>query len=253
MKRIVSYSGGLGSFMAAQLTVARYGKENTVLVFTDTKTEDEDLYRFLNETSDALGCELITLADGRNIWEVFTDVRFQGNSRIDPCSRVLKRELFRKWMESSFKPEDAVLVVGISHDEKHRMVRIKEHWAPYQVQAPLCEVKLPKEEVLNVLDRYGIDPPRLYEQGFPHNNCGGFCVKTGQKQMKLLLEKNPERYRWHEEQQEKLFNIIGKRHGFIRKNINGEMHYLGLKEFREGIEKGEQPDLFVENGCGCFI
>ena len=88
MKQIVSYSGGLGSFMAAHLTVAKHGKENTLLVFTDTKTEDEDLYRFLNQTSDALGCEFITLADGRNIWEVFTDVRFQGNSRIDPCSKI---------------------------------------------------------------------------------------------------------------------------------------------------------------------
>jgi 3'-phosphoadenosine 5'-phosphosulfate sulfotransferase (PAPS reductase)/FAD synthetase len=253
MKRIVSYSGGLGSFMAAQLTVAKYGKENTLLVFTDTKTEDEDLYRFLNETSQALDCELLTLADGRNIWEVFIDVRFQGNSRIDPCSRVLKRELFRKWMESKFKPDEAALVVGISHDEKHRMTRIKENWQPYQVEAPLCEVKVSKEDILNVLDDYGIDPPRIYEQGFPHNNCGGFCVKTGQKQMKLLLEKNPERYRWHEEQQEKLFKIIGKRHGFIRKNVDGEMHYLGLREFRESLEKGEQPDLFVENGCGCFI
>ena len=135
--------------MAAQLTVAKHGKKNTLLVFTDTKTEDEDLYRFLDETSKALGCELLTLADGRNVWEVFMDVRFQGNNRIDPCSRILKRELFRKWMESKFKPDEAALVVGISHEEKHRMNRIKEHWEPYQVEAPLCEIQLPKEEVLN--------------------------------------------------------------------------------------------------------
>ena len=253
MMRVVSYSGGLGSFMAAHLTVAKYGKASTVLVFTDTKTEDEDLYRFLHQTSEALGCELITLADGRNIWEVFMDVRFQGNSRIDPCSRILKRELFRKWMQERFAPEQATLVVGISYEEKHRLDRVAKNWTPYKVEAPLCEVGVARKEILDVLDDQGIDPPRLYEQGFPHNNCGGFCVKTGQRQMKMLLDTNPDRYRWHEEQQEKLFALLGKRHGFIRKHINGSTHYLGMKEFRESIEVGQQPELFTEDGCGCFI
>ena len=98
MKYIISYSGGLGSFAAAKLAVEKYGQKNCCLVFTDTKTEDEALYRFLNETAKALGVELKILADGRDIWGVFNDVRFMGNSRIDPCSRVLKRELFRKWI-----------------------------------------------------------------------------------------------------------------------------------------------------------
>jgi 3'-phosphoadenosine 5'-phosphosulfate sulfotransferase (PAPS reductase)/FAD synthetase len=253
MKYIISYSGGLGSFMAAYETVKRHGKENAMLVFTDTKTEDEDLYRFLRETSDALGVPLTILADGRNIWEVFTDVKFQGNNRIDPCSRILKRDLFRKWMESNFSPDQATLVVGISKDEAHRMNRIVQHWAPYSVIAPLCETPKSREQILDVLDELNILPPRLYEQGFPHNNCGGFCVKTGQRQMKMLLEKNPERYMWHEEQQEKLFKILGKRHGFIRKVVDGETQYLGMKEFRELVSSGEKLDLFVDNGCGCFV
>jgi hypothetical protein len=43
VKRIISYSGGLGSFAAAHLAQHKYGAHNCVLVFTDTKTEDEDL------------------------------------------------------------------------------------------------------------------------------------------------------------------------------------------------------------------
>lgn len=222
MKYIISYSGGLGSFAAAKLARDAYGAHNCLLVFTDTKTEDEDLYRFLKESSYALNVKLEILADGRDIWQVFTDVRFMGNSRIDPCSKVLKRDLFRKWVESNYKPGEVTIVFGIDSKESHRMKTIKERWAPWDTFAPLCDVIVSREKILDWLDEFEIEPPRLYDMGFPHNNCGGFCVKTGQKQMALLLKKLPERYAHHEEQQEKLFAIIGKRRGFIRRTENGE-------------------------------
>ena len=253
MKYIVSYSGGLGSFASAHLTVNKYGKENVELIFTDTKTEDEDLYRFINETVKALACKYTVLSDGRNIWQVFTDVRFHGNSRIDPCSKILKRELFRKYIDKNYNPKDTTIVFGIDHREAHRMEAIERNYSPWATQAPLCETKLSREDILNILDDYKIDPPRLYEMGFQHNNCGGFCVKTGQKQMKLLLEKMPERYAWHEQEQEKLFKHLGKEHGFIRKNINGELRYLSLKQFRESLESGEQCEMWNQEGCGCFV
>lgn len=251
--RIVSYSGGLGSFMAAKLTVDEYGKENVRLVFTDTKTEDPDLYRFINDTVRYLGAEYTCIADGRDIWDVFESVKFMGNSRIDPCSRVLKRELFREWIEKKYSPDNCAIVFGIDHREAHRMEAITKRWAPWQCEAPLCETEVSRETILDVLDDAGILPPSLYDLGFPHNNCGGFCVKTGQKQMLMLLKKLPERYAWHEMRQEKLFDLIGKRHGFIRKVVNGEMQYLGLKEFRELVERGESVEMFNQEGCGCFV
>lgn len=253
MKHIISYSGGLGSFAAAKLTVEKYGPDACSLIFTDTKTEDEDLYRFINETSKALGIELVTLADGRDIWGVFTDVRFMGNSRIDPCSRVLKRDLFRKWITQAHQPDGCEIVFGIDNREAHRMVSISKRWSPWKTTAPLCDTQISREVILDWLDKYEIEPPRLYEMGFPHNNCGGFCVKTGQKQMALLLQKIPERYAHHEREQEKLFSIIGKRCGFIRRVENGTMNYLGLKEFREFLQSGGAPDLYNEEGCGCFV
>lgn len=251
MKKVISYSGGLGSFMAAQLTVTQYGADNCHLLFTDTKTEDKDLYRFLRETSKALKCELTSISDGRNIWEVFNDVKFMGNSRIDPCSKILKRELARQFMDRFFPPTKSNLVVGIGSEEKHRLKNIKDNWHPYTVDAPLIANPKTKEEILDALDSLGIDPPRLYEMGFPHNNCGGFCIKTGQAQMALLLRTFPERYMWHEEEQEKLFAKIGP-HGFIRRTVDGVIQYLSLKEFRLFLESGGNPDLYPEKGCGCF-
>lgn len=253
MKHIISYSGGLGSFATAYRVVEAQGAENCLLLFTDTKTEDEDLYRFLDESSKALKVNLEIISDGRNIWEVFESVSFMGNSRIDPCSRILKRELARKWMNKNFTPENSILYVGIGWEEEHRIDRIKNNWLPFTVKAPMLDAPyLEKSDVIQILKDIGISPPRLYGLGFPHNNCGGFCIKTGQAQFKMLYEKLPGRYHWHEERQEKLFEKIGN-HGFIRMVVDGKTNYLSLKQFREHLDAKKEVDLFEVGGCGCFV
>lgn len=253
LKYIISYSGGLGSFMAAKLVADKQGAENCLLLFADTNTEDEDLYRFVDETVEILGIELVRLENGyRDIWDVFTEVKFMGNSRVDPCSKILKRVPLDKYIrENGFTPENCVRVVGVGKSEQHRLNRIQEAFSPYKTLAPLVETPMSQRDIIEVLEDLGIEPPRLYELGFPHNNCGGFCVKTGQRQMALLLKHFPERYRDHEKRQEILFRSIGQ-HGTIRREIKGVVQYMSMKEFREFLEAGGRPDLYNEPGCGCI-
>lgn len=71
MKHVVMYSGGIGSWAAAKRVIEKRGTDNVILLFTDTMIEDEDLYRFLHETSNQFGCELVWLSDGRDPWQVF--------------------------------------------------------------------------------------------------------------------------------------------------------------------------------------
>jgi hypothetical protein len=250
MEHIIAFSGGLNSFEVARLLCIEQPVSSVTCIFTDTKTEDSDLYRFMNQAINYLGCQFIHLKDGRNIWQVFKDERFMGNSRVDPCSRILKRQQFAKWLKNK-NPEDVILYYGIAADEKHRMIQLVERWKPFQVQAPLIELQTTKEQILLTLDKIGIEPPALYELGFEHNNCGGFCVKSGQRQMRKLLEIMPERYAWHEAEQEALFAGIGN-HGFIRSTTNGNIRYLSLKEFREEVESKQPIQLFEDGGCACF-
>lgn len=70
------FSGGACSYCTAKRVIENVGKENVVLLFTDTKIEDEDLYRFINEAAEKLGAELIKIADGRTPFEVYRDSRF---------------------------------------------------------------------------------------------------------------------------------------------------------------------------------
>jgi hypothetical protein len=58
------FSGGVASWAAARRLVDRDGPDGVTLLFTDTRSEDEDLYRFLDEAAADIGVPLVKLADG---------------------------------------------------------------------------------------------------------------------------------------------------------------------------------------------
>src|SRR5690606_6302278 len=103
MKHIIFFSGGVGSYFAAKRVIERYGNQDVILLFTDTKMEDQDLYRFIEEASQKLGSTLVKIADGRTPWDVAFDKRFLPNSRIAPCSHALKQQVARKYILDNFK------------------------------------------------------------------------------------------------------------------------------------------------------
>ena len=255
-KHIVMYSGGVCSWSAAKRVVEEYGSSKTLLLFADTKIEDEDLYRFLHEGADVLKAELQIIADGRTPWEVFKDVKFLGNSRIDPCSRILKRDLIRDWIEDNYSYDECVIYMGMDWTEGHRLERTQKHWEPYIVKAPMMDKPyMMKEQMIRNVISAGMKPPRLYEMGFPHNNCGGFCIKAGHATFNLLLKSIPERYKYHEEQEQALQKSLGKNHTILKDRTNKTSDPLSLKEFRERIETKESGmfDLDDWGGCGCFV
>ena len=261
---VVQYSGGAGSWYTSRRvaeTRMTPGDE-LLMLFADTKTEDEDLYRFLGESSaDVLsrlpeGCtgRLQRLADGRNVWEVFRDKRFIGNTRIDPCSKILKRDLIRDWMDANLEPANTVVYLGIDWTEEDRFQRARPRWEPWVLEAPLCEPPyVDKEDVLAAMEAAGIRRPRLYDLGFVHNNCGGFCVKAGRAQFKLLLEQLPERYAYHEQQEADFREAIGKDVAILRDRRGGLTKPMTMRTFRERIEaKTIVVDPDDIGGCACF-
>lgn len=253
MKHVVSYSGGVGSWAAAKRVSEKYGTENLVLVFADTLIEDEDLYRFLDESAANIGVPITRIADGRTPWEVFKDVRFLGNSRVDPCSAILKRDLIRKWLADNCNPEDTTVYVGIDWMEQHRIERIKARNDVWNYEAPMCDAPIiSKADMIDWLSQEGIEVPRLYKMGFPHNNCGGFCVKAGQAQFAKLLADMPERYAEHEAQEEAIRSYLGKNVSVMRDRRGGTSSPLTMKDFRLRFE-ADNYDRFEWGGCGCAI
>ncbi|NLN41884.1 MAG: hypothetical protein GX160_07885 [Clostridiales bacterium] len=260
MKHIVFFSGGIGSYYAAKRVVEKHGKSNVILLFTDTKMEDDDLYRFLDDASKKLDVELVKIADGRTPWEVAFDVKFLPNSRIAPCSHILKQKVARKYIEEHFKADECILYLGIDWTEQHRTAAPIKHWAPYKVEFPLCQPPyLTKKDMLSKLEKEeGIKVPELYKLGFAHNNCGGFCFRAGIGHFKHLLETKPDLYKFHEDKEQELREYLGRDDiSILRRTKNRQKYNITLKKLREELESQHVQlsieDLLDIGGCGCFV
>ena len=262
-KHVLSVSSGLGSAFAWKVLCDRHGPENVIGVFADVNGEHPDNYRFLAEVTYLLGSRLVKLSnDGKTIWDVMIETRFLANSRVDPCSRILKREVLNAWMDANCDPAIHIQHVGIDWTEIHRFERLRDRRAldGWKVEAPLCEPPYrAKAEAQAWLDSVGIARPKLYDMGFAHANCGGGCVKAGIGQFKLLLRADRNWYvKWWEAGEERVRQALGRDDiAILTDRRFGGRRPMTLRELRETME--EQPDLVFdtekdEKGCGvCFV
>lgn len=252
-KAVVMFSSGITSWAAAKRYAETHGTDGMVLLFADTLIEDEDNYRFLHESAENLGAPLVIIKDGRTPWEVMRHKKIIGNSRIDPCSMVLKRQLLDKWRDRNCDPRTTDIILGIGWDEEHRIIRVRERTRPWRYLAPLCEKPwISKKECLEWAEREGIKPPRMYDMGFAHANCGGFCIKAGQATFALLLKHFPERYAAHEAEEEAMRQIVGN-HSIMKNRRKGEPTVLTMRMLRKRIERKQEIDCTDIGGCACAL
>lgn len=258
MTYIVQFSGGVGSWAAARRLVDQHGIDAVSLLVADTNSEADDWWPFVEACQADLGCRMVHLDNGgRTIWDVFEMNRFIGNTKVDLCSRVLKREPLRAWLDAHADPETDVVVIGFDWTEEHRFERAKGYWTPWSVVAPLCDAPyVEKPALLAELVRRGIPVPSLYLEGFPHNNCGGACVKAGQAQWAMLYRKRPETFADAEAHEEKLRGILGDV-AILKDRRGGATMPLTLGRFRERLDRaGEQLTLGFDQddwgACSCM-
>jgi hypothetical protein len=259
VRHVVNFSGGVSSWAAAKRVAERHGTADLVLLFADTLYEDEDTYRFLNEAAQNIGVPLTRIADGRNPWEVFHDERFLGNSRLDPCSKILKRRLIDRWCKENCDKSDTILYFGIHWSESDRFDDIQKRLSDWKCAAPLCEPPFVGAEYLHHwAEQEGLQKQLLYELGFSHANCGGRCVKGGQahwaRVWRFLRHRFLEAERgeiWMSARCGQPVTILKERVGI---DAEGKAIYrpLPLSEFRRRLENDQQYDMFDVGGCGCF-
>jgi hypothetical protein len=253
MKHVVQYSFGEASWYEGILCARKYGAGDTLLLFADTLTEDEDTYAWGRAAAGKIGAELVEISDGRDIWQVFRDERFLGNSRVDPCSKILKRQLCDAWVRQRYSPDQCVLHYGIGLFEKQRLDKIQARVAPYRAESLLCQPPYPTREHVRraVLDA-GLWVQKLYRLGFDHANCGGRCVKAGHKQWLKLLEAMPDRYADCEREEAGLRELLGDV-AILRDRRGGVSRPMTLTQLRLRHGHGEEIDAEqTVGGCACF-
>jgi hypothetical protein len=201
---IIFFSGGKSSFSVADFVKTNYPDDNIVLYFTDTLWEDEDLYRFIYEASDKLELPMLIHSRGITPAQLMVQQKFMANNRVGTCSKELKMKVSSQFLKKGIVPEvekwhnkhflkaddfvkEATLYFGIGFEEMHREGPIRKNWQPFKVEMPLIDNVIDNYEILN---KYRIKQPRLYDMQFTHNNCKGRCVKAGQGHFKNLLMKD---------------------------------------------------------------
>jgi hypothetical protein len=253
---VVQFSTGLGSTEVARRVIAEHGVDAVHLLTADTLVEDPDNWRFAREAVVYLQHPKWTiLADGRTPMQVGRDARVVPNNRMAVCSRVLKRELLRDHIDATYDAADTVIHLGFDWTEPNRLAAATPLWEPWTVDAVLMRPPYThKTQLIREWTDRGVKPPRLYDYGFGHANCGGACVRGGQAQWQLLLTVNRSRYLDWENEEEKTRDMLGKDVSILRDRTGGTLVPLTLRRFRHQVEAdGSLFDTNDWGACGCFM
>ena len=251
---VVQFSGGVTSWAAARRLVDQHGADQVLLLLANTNSEAEDWWPFVQACQQDLGVEMVVLDnDGMTIWDAFRKHRFLGNTRVDICSRALKREPLRAWLETNCDPAYHRIVMGFDWDEEHRAKRTAERWLPWQVECPMAGPPYTdKAALIEDLRARGIQVPDLYSQGFDHNNCAGTCVKGGQAHWRRVLLLRRDDYLRAEGEEEKLRAELGDV-AILRDRTGGTSTPLPLRSFR--LQLAGRPDDYDGEdfgACSCM-
>lgn len=183
MKKIICFSGGHSSALAAIETVRKYGRDNVILLNHDISShvEHEDIKRFKREIADYLGLP-ITYANMPG-WETtpplavaVANKAFKAYNRPAFCTSRLKTEPFYKWLEKNAERGDWV-IYGFDPEETSRMMRRSDvmNAMGYKAVFPLADW----ERTIQATEEVGIARPITYAT-YKHANCTG-CLKAGKQ------------------------------------------------------------------------
>lgn len=205
---------------------------------------------------------IVWLADGRTPFEIYRDERFLGNSRVDPCSKILKRELLDKWFDANCPRPTTRRVVGLGQWERHRFegdgkkkrgLRSALAERGWTCEAPLiyASPEIGRYDLPKWAEREGLTPTRAYDDGFSHDNCGAQCCKGGQEHWLRVYRHRRDRFDNAERQENGLREMLGDV-SMMKETKRGVKFPLPLTEFRRRIEAGDEIPLFPSPPCACF-
>jgi len=265
MKIINSFSGGLCSFWAAYRNVQEFGRENNVLLFSDTLVESPELYEFNSRASDLLGVPITRVSLELTPWQLFRREKMIGNNRFPICSVMLKREPMDEWSEVNYNldstqhdalKESAAISLGFDWTEAHRTQAMRDSHPTWDIRAPMQQEPIwDKCKMQHEAKKLCLPISSAYREGLPHDNCGGRCVRAGISHWAHLLKIRPEAFaEWEREEKQLAEDLTAQGItplSMLKDRRGGTTKNLYLHELRSRIEAGEQLDKHDWGGCGC--
>ena len=172
--KVVWLSSGVSSFIAGYLST-----NVDEWIYIDIEDQHPDSMRFIHDCEKVIGKQVTVLRSlfYSNVEQVCRSVRYVNGVSGAPCTRLLKKQVRKRW-EEEHKSEELVYVWGMDSNEMNRAERIIKWFPDMTHEFPLIERNLTKDDAHGILKQLGIQRPVMYDMGYNNNNCIG-CVKGG--------------------------------------------------------------------------
>lgn len=226
------FSCGAASAVAAKLAIKKY--KNVEVVRIIVKDEDEDNQRFADDCEKWFGQPIVNLINDEfdgSVDNVIAKRKYMGGVAGSPCTMYLKKEVRKSYQ----KPDDSH-VFGFHLGEEHRIDQVLDAESDLDILTPLIDEQLTKDDCLSIVEKVGIEIPRMYKLGFPNANCRG-CVKASSASYWNLTRKHyPETFEIRSEQEK----LTGARMW----KMNAAKYQLLFPELWAEMSENE-PDCFM--------
>lgn len=252
------FSGGITSAVACRLAIDLFGKRKCRVIFMDTKNEDNDTYRFLNDCEKWYGLKIekITRNDYKNIQQVWRKFKGLNFAHGAICSSELKRDLRKKWQETNkYKYQ----IFGFDIDEPKRAKAFTLNHSEAKPFYPLLMLGYSKKMCIDIVEKANINIPRAYKLGFHNNNClRTMCIQGGIGYWQKVEREMPDKFNTMAEMEHELTDVKGNPVTMLKDQSKGgglvflkpHPNYPNIKDI--GMMKGREPKPLVDcNGyCG---
>ncbi len=247
-------SGGAASAIAAMRCLEWFGPNRVTLVNADTGSESPGNYELIRSLEIVSGLPVERLHQGMDIWDVFDlhgVMRLIHGGGACKASVELKQKPLDAFTRDHYAPEQVVVAVGLSADEKERQLRLTKRLRPYEVMYPLnAKPHLRGCQMVAELERYGLPKSTAYKMGYAHDNCNGGCVLAGQAQWAGLLDDNPKYFAYCEKREGAFFERTG--FTMLRDRRGGDTKPYPLSQLRTDKAAGRVFRAAWRSVCGCM-
>lgn len=178
MRRLVWFSCGAASAVAAKRAVDKYGSGGLVeVLYCNTMaTEHGDNARFFDDVQRWIGREIQVVASDKyeTINDVFERTHYMAGPKGARCTVEMK-----KLPREQYQRPDDIHIFGYTADakEQKRALDFDDRNPSVRTEWILIDEGVTKAECLAALSAAGIALPAMYALGFDHNNCIA-CVKA---------------------------------------------------------------------------
>lgn len=213
-------------------------------IYIDIADQDEDSLRFIRDCEKVIGKEIQIMRSSQyhcvdDCYRAFGGFKDARNG-FAPCTNWLKKRVRKQW-EWEHQNDELIYVWGFDAKEKRRAEATIEANPQAEHEFPLIDRNLSKQDVHAMLQNLGIKRPRLYDMGYPNNNCMP-CCKGGAGYWNKIRIDFPELF----ERRVKLERELGYA---MLKDKNGPLFLDTLDPHRGNMNM----EIFPECGVMCYI